>query len=136
MSTPTRAELGAYLVSSRIAGSVATPRDNNLGNYQRMSNREPLYLFGLEPTGAWTPADVLALMAERCGVSPDPGYRRGPERRNESFAKSQEDHGFRIVPISSARRHSVLHLRCGEATLRRRGQRAPGVCGICRRYRP
>ena len=82
MSTPTRAELGAYLVSSRIAGSVATPRDNNLGNSQRMSTREPLYLFGMEPTGAWTPADVLALMAERCGVSPDPAYLRGPDTIN------------------------------------------------------
>jgi Phosphatase len=76
---PDREELRAYLVSSRIAGDVATPRDNNLGNYRRMSDREPLYLFGLEPTGAWTPADVLALMAERCGVNPDPGYRRGPD---------------------------------------------------------
>src|SRR5262249_12044016 len=44
-----------------------------------MSEREPLYLFGLRPRGAWTPDDVLALMAQRCGVSPDPGYRHGPD---------------------------------------------------------
>jgi len=77
--TPTREELRAYLVTSRIAGDVATPRDNNLNNFRKMSNREPLYLFGLEPRGAWTFADVLALMVERCGVNPDPDHTRGPD---------------------------------------------------------
>jgi hypothetical protein len=67
-------------VASGIAGDVATTRENNLGNFLRMSNREPLYLFGLEPRGAWTPADVLALMAERCGVSPDPERTDGQDR--------------------------------------------------------
>ena len=36
-------------------------------------------MIGLDPAGAWAPADVLALMVERCGVSPDPGYTRGPD---------------------------------------------------------
>jgi hypothetical protein len=44
-----------------------------------MSDREPLYLFGLEPRGVWTPADVLALMTERCGVSADPGHTHGQD---------------------------------------------------------
>jgi hypothetical protein len=77
--TPSRDELREHLVRTWIAGSVATPRENNLANYRRMSNREPLYLLGLEPEGRWTPADVLALMVERCGVSPDPEYTRGPD---------------------------------------------------------
>jgi hypothetical protein len=72
-------DLREQLVRTRIAGAVATPRDNNLTNYRRMSNREPLYLLGLDPEGAWTPADVLGLMAERCGVSADPAYTRGPD---------------------------------------------------------
>jgi hypothetical protein len=78
-TTQTRAALRAHLLSARIAGDVATPRDNNLANFGRMSRREPLYLFGLEPAGAWTPADVLALMAERCGVSPDPEHTHGQD---------------------------------------------------------
>ena len=75
----TRADLRAHLVASRIAGDVATSRENNLDNYRRMSERQPLYLFGLDPAGTWTAADVLAMMAERCGVSPDPDHRRGQD---------------------------------------------------------
>ena len=77
--TPTRAELRAHLVASRIAGDVATPREGNLANFGRMGRREPLYLFGLEPEGDWSPADVLALMADRCGVDPDPAHTHGQD---------------------------------------------------------
>ena len=77
--TPTVAELREQLVASRIAGDVATSRENNLGNFARMSRREPLYLFGLQPSGRWTADDVLALMADRCGVSPDPGHTFGQD---------------------------------------------------------
>ena len=51
---PTRAELRDHLVLTRLAGKVATPRENNLQNFLRMSRREPLHLFGLRPTGPWT----------------------------------------------------------------------------------
>jgi hypothetical protein len=76
---PTQEQLRAHLVSSRIAGPVATPRENNLANFARMSNREPLYLFGLQPRGSWTAAEVLAVMVERCGVHADPDHRYGPD---------------------------------------------------------
>jgi hypothetical protein len=76
---PTREQLRAHLVAARIAGDVATPREGNLENFRRMSRREPLYLFGLEPEAAWTDRDVLALMAERCGVSPDPAHTHGQD---------------------------------------------------------
>jgi Phosphatase len=80
-----RSQLAEHLVESRIAGQVATRRESNLGNYRRMSERHPGYLFGLELSGHWSPAEVLALMAARCGVSPDPEHREGgdtidPER--------------------------------------------------------
>jgi hypothetical protein len=75
----TRARLRDHLVSSRIAGEVATPRENNLSNYQRMSRGEPLYLFGLRPRDTWTPDRVLGLMAERCGVSADPSHTQGQD---------------------------------------------------------
>lgn len=66
-----RDELISYLSDVRIAGPVATPRESNLANYRLMSQRDPGYLFGLQPRGQWTFDDVLALMAQRCGVSPD-----------------------------------------------------------------
>jgi hypothetical protein len=76
---PTREELRSHLVSTRIAGDVATTRENNLENFGRMSRREPLYLFGLQPAGRWSYEDVLALMAERCGVVADPAHVRGQD---------------------------------------------------------
>lgn len=78
-TAPSRAELIDYLSASRIAGPVATPREANLANYRLMAARDPEYLFGLEPRGAWTFDDVLALMAQRCGVSPDPLFDSGAD---------------------------------------------------------
>jgi hypothetical protein len=101
---PTRAELRAHLVASRIAGDVATPREDNLDHFERMSRREPAFLLGLEPAGAWTPVDVLALMAERCGVSPDPGYTAGPDT---------------IEPDRTIERLEALAERVGAAARRR-----------------
>ncbi len=77
--TPTRDQLRTHLVTSHIAGNVATTRQNNLENFGRMSRREPLYLFGLRPVGRWWYEDVLALMAERCGVIPDPAHAYGQD---------------------------------------------------------
>jgi len=77
---PSREELREHLVANLIAGDVATSRDNNLGNFRRFAERDPHYLFGIEPRGRWSADDVLALMAERCGVSPDPARRFGPDR--------------------------------------------------------
>ncbi len=76
---PGREALRQHLVASRIAGSVATTRQNNLENFGRMSRREPAYLFGLEPSGRWSFEDVLAVMAQRCGVSADLGHRAGTD---------------------------------------------------------
>jgi hypothetical protein len=106
--TPTRAELRAHLISSRIAGDVATPRDNNLGNFARMSSRDPLYLFGLEPQGAWTPADVLALMAERCGVSPDAGHTRGQDTIDPDRTIDRLDAMADRLRVAAERRERVL----------------------------
>ncbi len=79
IETPTRDQLRTHLVTSRIAGNVATTRQNNLQNFGRMSRREPLYLFGLRPVGRWSYEDVLALMAERCGVIADPAHAYGQD---------------------------------------------------------
>jgi hypothetical protein len=76
---PSRSELLEYLSASRIAGPVATSRENNLANFKLMAQRDPGYLFGLQPRGAWTFDDILALMASRCGVSPDPLHDSGAD---------------------------------------------------------
>jgi len=78
-TAPSRAQLLEYLSAARIAGPVATPREANLANFRLMAARDPDYLFGLEPRGTWTFDDVLALMARRCGVSPDPLYDSGAD---------------------------------------------------------
>jgi hypothetical protein len=77
---PTREELRDQLVANFIAGDVATPRENNLANYRRLADRDHYHLFGIEPRGRWDFDAVLALLAERCGVSPDPARRSGPDR--------------------------------------------------------
>lgn len=74
MTAPTRSDLRAHLVASRIAGDVDTPRSSNITNARRMAERDPRYLFGLEPEGVWEFEDVLALMAARVGISPDVAY--------------------------------------------------------------
>jgi histidinol phosphate phosphatase hisN-like protein len=103
-----REELRAYLVTSRIAGDVATSRQNNLDNFRRMSNREPLYLFGLDPQGVWTSADVLKLMAERCGVSPDPGHTHGTDTINPERTIDRLDALAARLRAAVRRRERVL----------------------------
>ena len=78
--TPSRAELIDHLVRTRIAGDVATPRENNLSHYRKLSNGDRHYWFGLEFGDRWTDEqDVLAVMADRCGVVDDPDHRSGQD---------------------------------------------------------
>lgn len=80
MPIPSRAALVDHLVRTRIAGDVATPRDNNLAHYRRLANGDRHYWFGLELGDRWTDEqDVLAVMAERCGVNDDREYRTGQD---------------------------------------------------------
>ena len=108
ISTPTREELRAHLVSSAIAGEVATPRESNLSNYLRMSRREPQYLFGLEPKGSWTPGEVLALMAERCGVSPDAEHTSGQDTIDPDRTLERLDAMAARLRQATERRERVL----------------------------
>lgn len=73
-------DLRTHLVESRIAGDVATPREDNLRKYRMFAERRPGAMFGLLPAGDWTAEDILALMVDRCGVSPDPEHVRGADR--------------------------------------------------------
>lgn len=80
MTAPTREELRRHLEASQITGDVATSREDNLLKYGLLASRLPKAMFGLEVHESWTLADVLTLMAERVGVSADPGYLHGPDR--------------------------------------------------------
>jgi hypothetical protein len=77
---PSRESLAAHLVRARIAGDVATSRENNLDHYRELAEGNRYFWFGLELGDRWRdPADVLELMAERCGVVADPAHRRGQD---------------------------------------------------------
>jgi hypothetical protein len=80
MPIPSRPELVEHLVRTRIAGNIATPRDNNLSHYRNLSNGDRYFWLGLELGDRWVDEqDVLAVMAERCGVSDDPEHRYGQD---------------------------------------------------------
>jgi hypothetical protein len=69
-----------HLVASRIAGAVATPRASNVANIDKMLAGDWDYHFGLTPARTWTADEVLAVMARRVGVDPDPDRRSGADR--------------------------------------------------------
>ena len=52
-------ELRSYLVEHRIAGEVATSRQDNLRNIRRMLDDAPDYWFGLHRTRDWSYDDTL-----------------------------------------------------------------------------
>jgi hypothetical protein len=76
---PSRAQLREHLLATRIAGDVATSRENNLRNIARLARREPHWTFGLSVGRDRSAADILAIMADRVGIDPDPSYTEGPD---------------------------------------------------------
>jgi hypothetical protein len=73
----TAADLRAHLLAARLAGVVGTTREESLRSYRLFAARDPRVLIGLDPEGAWGEREVLALMADRCGVSADPRHISG-----------------------------------------------------------
>ncbi|MGI5284785.1 phosphatase [Nonomuraea polychroma] len=74
-----RDQLREHLVQSRIAGDVATPRENNLDHYSSLANGDDYYRLGLTFEQPWSYRDILALMAKSAGVVADPGHRWGQD---------------------------------------------------------
>lgn len=83
------ADLRAHLLENALAGVVNTPRDDNLRNARRMSQALPKYDFGLVPRRPWSYEDVVALMAERCGISPDLSYEQGTDTIDPDLTVAQ-----------------------------------------------
>ncbi|MEV7420418.1 phosphatase [Streptomyces sp. NPDC089919] len=71
--------LRAHLLAARLAGPVATSREESLRSYRLFAARDPRVLLGLDPDWGWDEGDLLRLMADKCGVSADPGHVTGPD---------------------------------------------------------
>lgn len=71
--------LRAHLLAARLAGPVATSREVSLRSYRLFAARDPRVTLGLDPEWAWSERDLLGLMADKCGVSNDPGHVSGPD---------------------------------------------------------
>jgi hypothetical protein len=69
--------LRAHLLAARLAGAVATTREEGLRSYRLFVARDPRVLIGLDPEWTWRERDVIGLMADKCGVSGDPGHVSG-----------------------------------------------------------
>ncbi|MGW6739080.1 phosphatase [Streptomyces sp. NPDC055013] len=72
-----RGALRAHLLDARLAGVVATSREVSLRSYRLFAARDPRVVIGLDPARNWRQRDLIALMADRCGVSADPGCVSG-----------------------------------------------------------
>ncbi|WP_432977967.1 phosphatase [Dactylosporangium sp. CA-233914] len=70
-------QLVNHLREALLAGDVETTRDSNHGNAAAFAEGREGYLFGLTPLKAWTLTEVLAVMAERVGIDPDPERSTG-----------------------------------------------------------
>ncbi|MFD9247009.1 phosphatase [Streptomyces sp. NPDC059556] len=99
--------LRAHLLAAGLAGTVATSREESLRSYRLFAARDPRVLLGLDPTWGWGEADLLRLMADKCGVSDDPGHRSGPDvidpertlRGLDAFAARLGAAAARRVPV-------------------------------------
>lgn len=71
--------LRAHILAARLAGSVATSREASLRSYRLFAARDPRATLGLLPERDWSERELIALMADRCGVSDDPSCVDGPD---------------------------------------------------------
>ncbi|MFE7185209.1 phosphatase [Streptomyces erythrochromogenes] len=71
--------LRAHLLAARLAGPVATSREESLRSYRLFAAGDPRVLLGLDPEWGWGEGDLLRLMADKCGVSADPSHVSGPD---------------------------------------------------------
>lgn len=109
MPIPSREALVDHLVRTRIAGDVATPRDNNLSHYRKLANGDRHFWLGLELGDRWTDEqDVLAVMAERCGVSDDPEHRHGQDTIDPELTVDALERMAARLRKAAAGRESVL----------------------------
>ncbi|CAL9301629.1 putative phosphatase [Streptomyces sp. SudanB25_2051] len=100
--------LRAHLLAAGLAGPVATTREKSLRNYRLFAARDPRVTLGLDPERRWDERDLLRLMAERCGVSDDPGHRTGRDVIDPERTLSALDAFARRLAAAARRRAPVL----------------------------
>lgn len=105
---PSRAELVDHLVATRIAGEVATPRASNVGNVDKMLARHPDYWFGLDLDREWTAADVIAVVAKRAGIDPDPTRATGGDRIDPDLCVDALDQLAERLAAAAADRQRIV----------------------------
>ncbi|MCD0483351.1 phosphatase [Streptacidiphilus sp. ASG 303] len=106
---PSRAGLLAHLTASRIAGEVATTRENNLDHYRALAEGDRYYWLGLELGDRWADESaVLAVMAERCGVVADPGHVRGQDTIGAELCADALERMAAVLREAVGRRARVL----------------------------
>lgn len=105
---PSRAQLIDHIEATRIAGAVATPRENNLANIHKMLARAPDYWFGLDLDGPWSFDDVVKVLSARVGIEADPARDRGADRIDPHLCADALDDAADRVASVAARRGSVM----------------------------
>ncbi|MFE3743090.1 phosphatase [Streptomyces sp. NPDC059096] len=117
--------LRAHLLAARLAGPVATSREESLRSYRLFAARDPRVTIGIDPEWAWDERDLLALMADRCGVSRDSDHVAGPDvidpeltlRALDAFAERLGEAAARRVPVllGTGHPHRLLGFYAGLA---------------------
>jgi hypothetical protein len=106
---PSRQALIDHLVRTRIAGAVATSRENNLDHYRELATGNRYYWLGLELGERWSDEGaVLKLMAERCGVVADPDHRTGQDTIDPELTVDALDRLAIVLRKAAAGRDRVL----------------------------
>ncbi|MBA2808134.1 phosphatase [Streptomyces sp. KM273126] len=99
--------LREHLLAAGLAGVVATTREASLRSYRLFAARDPRVLMGLDPEGSWGQSELIALMADRCGVSEDPRITSGLDAIDpeltlaalDAFAERLAEAARRRVPV-------------------------------------
>lgn len=100
--------LRAHLLASRLAGTVATSREVSLRSYRLFAARDPRVLIGIDPEWTWRERDVIALMADKCGVSADPAHTSGHDVIDPERTLAALDAFAERVGVVARRRRPVL----------------------------
>ncbi|MFI9584808.1 phosphatase [Streptomyces sp. NPDC052236] len=100
--------LRAHLLAARLAGTVATSREESLRSYRAFAARDPRVTLGLDPEWVWGERELIALMADKCGVSGDPEHVAGPDVIDPERTLSALDAFAERLGEAAARRAPVL----------------------------
>lgn len=105
MSLP---DLRDHLVTHRIAGEVATSREDNLRNAARLAEGRDGYGFGVRLSRRWSTDEVVDVMVERVGISADRDHLEGPDTIDPDLTLAALDRWRDRLRLAAARRERVL----------------------------